>query len=74
MCTQIIGQGENSRPVDMGASFICGTDRTPPVNPIFEYAKDELKLKLMPKMRDGPNANVFYDRLSCLHCCYVVLE
>lgn len=46
----------------MGASFVCGTDRNPPVNPILEYAVDELKLKLVPKFRDGPNANVFYDR------------
>lgn len=40
----------------------AGTDRTPPVNPIFEYAVDVLGLRLQPKHRDGPGATALYDR------------
>ncbi len=67
MCTQLIGSelGDAARPIDMGATFICGTDTAPPTNPMFEYAKGVLGLKLKPKMRDGPIANVVYDRCGC---------
>lgn len=53
--------GDESRPVDLGASFICGTARAPPVNPMFSYAAGRLGLKLRPKEREGPKGNVWYD-------------
>ena len=54
--------GNESRPVDLGASFICGTARAPPVNPMFSYAAGRLGLKLRPKEREGPKGNVWYDQ------------
>ncbi len=53
--------GGESRPVDLGASFVCGTARTPPVNPIFSYAVGRLGLSLRPKEREGPRGNAWYD-------------
>lgn len=50
------------RQVDMGATFICGTGRDPPVNPMLTYAVDCLKLGTRPKLRDGPHATALYDR------------
>lgn len=38
--------------VDLGASFICGTDPRPPVNPIFSLIKEE-GIRSMAKHRDG---------------------
>lgn len=49
-----------------GATFICGTERKPPVNPILEYAVDCLGLHTRPKMRTGPHATAIYDR--CRAC------
>lgn len=49
------------QPVDLGATFVCGTSRTPPQNPIFTYAVDRLHLKLREKLRTGP-ATVVYNR------------
>jgi hypothetical protein len=46
----------------MGATFICGTERKPPVNPILQYAVDCLGLQTRPKMRTGPHATAIYDR------------
>ena len=46
----------------MGATFICGTGRDPPVNPMLTYAVDCLKLGTRPKLRDGPHATALYDR------------
>jgi hypothetical protein len=46
----------------MGATFICGTGRDPPVNPMLTYAVDCLKLGVRPKLRDGPHATALYDR------------
>jgi len=46
--------------------LLAGTDRTPPVNPIFEYAVDVLGLRLQPKHRDGPGATALYDRRAPL--------
>uniref|UniRef100_A0A061R8Y1 N1-acetylpolyamine oxidase n=1 Tax=Tetraselmis sp. GSL018 TaxID=582737 RepID=A0A061R8Y1_9CHLO len=62
ICTQVIGPKGRERPVDLGATFVCGTSRVPPVNPIFRFAVDELGLSLAPKRREGPRANTFYDR------------
>ncbi|EFN52584.1 hypothetical protein CHLNCDRAFT_138597 [Chlorella variabilis] len=54
--------GEVRRPVDLGATFICGTSRRPPVNPMLEFAVDVLGLSLRPKRRDGPAATTLYDK------------
>lgn len=50
------------QPVDLGATFVCGTSREPPLNPIFTYAVDRLHLKLREKHRDGQASTVVYNR------------
>ncbi|KAL4436382.1 hypothetical protein ABPG77_009944 [Micractinium sp. CCAP 211/92] len=56
-----LGSGGMTRQVDLGATFICGTNREPPVNPLLPLAVDQLGLQLRPKKRDGPDATVMYD-------------
>ena len=45
--------------VDLGASYICGTSRNPPCNPILEYCVDKLGLEIRPKA--SGDTVVFYD-------------
>ena len=54
--------------VDMGATFICGTGRDPPVNPMLTYAVDCLGLGTRPKLRDGPAATALFDRYCQMFC------
>lgn len=56
-------------PAPMVLLHRAGTDRTPPVNPIFEYAVDVLGLSLAPKHRDGPGATALYDRRGRAGVC-----
>jgi hypothetical protein len=56
----------------MGATFICGTGRDPPVNPMLTYAVDCLKLGTRPKLRDGPHATALYDRCDADRWAYAL--
>ncbi len=47
--------------VDLGATFVCGTSREAPVNPLVPYMKDYLQLPMCPKHRDGPSGAALYD-------------
>lgn len=59
--TETIGEGEAQRTVDLGASFVCGTSRSPPLNPTFQYACGRLDLSLAPKQRSGRLGNAWFD-------------
>jgi len=48
--------------VDLGATFVCGTSRTAPINPLVPYMKDYLRLSMCPKHQDGPSGAALYDR------------
>lgn len=61
---QLTGADGGQQPVDLGATFVCGTSRVPPVNPILEYAVDRLGLTLKKKYRDGPKATALYDQYA----------
>lgn len=61
MHTLHLSGGGLSADVDLGASFICGTSRVKPVNPMMSYVQDTLGLDTVPKMRTGPGASVIYD-------------
>ncbi len=63
----LTGTDGQTAAVDMGATFICGTGRDPPVNPMLTYAVDVLKLATRPKLRDGPHATALFDR-QVLEC------
>lgn len=43
------GGGMGTLKVDLGASFICGTSREAPCNPIMEYVVDKLGIPIRPK-------------------------
>jgi monoamine oxidase len=58
--TESLSCGADERPVDLGASFVCGTSRTPPLNPVFSYAVGRLGLTLRPKEREGPKSNAWF--------------
>ncbi|KAL4420498.1 hypothetical protein ABPG75_010154 [Micractinium tetrahymenae] len=60
--THELSGGGMTRPVDLGATFICGTDCEPPVNPLLPLVVDQLGLQLRPKKRDGADATAVYDR------------
>jgi hypothetical protein len=47
--------------VDLGATFVCGTSRMAPVNPLVPFMKDYLRLPMCPKHRDGPSGAALYD-------------
>lgn len=59
--TETIGEGQGARRVDLGASFVCGTSRSPPLNPTFQYACGRLDLSLAPKQRSGRLGNAWFD-------------
>lgn len=61
MHTCHLSGGGLSADVDLGASFICGTERVKPFNPMMLYVQDTLGLATVPKMRTGPGASVMYD-------------
>eukprot|EP00884_Botryococcus_braunii_P001035 jgi/Botrbrau1/10932/Bobra.0025s0105.1 len=50
------------QPIDLGATFICGTSRKPPVNPMLTFAVDRLNLEIKPKQREGLKTSALYDR------------
>ena len=57
--------GSTSVPVDLGATFVCGTARDPPINPLVPYMIDYLGLKTNPKQRDGALGAALYDDNGC---------
>ena len=50
-----------SVPVDLGASFICGTSTEPPVNPLYDFSLS-MGFTTRPKHRDGELGNAWYDK------------
>ena len=52
MRTHTLRGGSKVSRVDLGASFICGTDTRPPLNPLFELAREE-GLEMRAKHRSG---------------------
>jgi hypothetical protein len=52
--------------VDAGATFICGTGRIPPLNPMLIYAKDQLKLETRIKRRDTAVTEFYKQCVACM--------
>lgn len=57
--TTLRGGGQEAA-VDLGAAFVCGTSRAPPVNPLLPFLVDELRVGLEPWCRAGPEAVAMY--------------
>jgi len=47
-------------PVDLGATFICGTSVSLPRNPLYEIVNENFGLRTIPKQRTGHTGNQWY--------------